>query len=236
MAHRGGARRTATGCRHPRVSVPELSAPCGRPRCPHAHRPLGRAVAIDATGRRRGGSLLVAAAGGRERGGCHPCRRRGHRCRRNADPSALRRPGGRSVADAERSGPRRYRLSEPCGHEHARRGCIDDSGRQPAANRAARHRAPATRSAIGRSAASGRGADTAGGAADTDADTQPDGHTEREPIGPDQCVTVAQREPVARALADGQSEPVLRSRVRAVSERWVDATLVRVLRSSGAQT
>jgi len=228
MAHRGSTRPTGPGCRHPRIGVPELSAPRGRQRCPHAHRPLCRPAAIDPTRRRRGGWLLVAAAGGCERGRCRPCRRRGHRRRRNADPSALRRPRERPL-ERERIGPRRYRLSDACAHEYARRGCFDGSGRQPGANRAARHSAAATRSATDRSSASGRGTDTAGSAADTYADTQPDRHTERESVAFDQRGTFAKPDP--DALADTQSEPIMRSRVRPVSERWVDARLVRVLRS-----
>ncbi len=226
MADRGGPRRTGTRCRHPRVSVPELSAPRGRQRRPHAHRPLGRPVAVDATGQRLGGSLLVAAAGGRERSRGLPCRHRGDRRRWNADPAALRCASGRPVADPERIGPRRYRLSDPCDHA-ARRGRIGDFGRQPDANRAARHRAAARRSATDRPSASSRGADTVGCDADTDGDTQPNGHTDTD--ADTQPDSFAHPDPDAEPVAIDQPEPVMRSRVRAMSEP-VGAILVRVLR------
>lgn len=217
MAHRGGTRRTGPGCRHPRVGVSELSAPRGRQRRPHAHRPLGRPVAIDPAGPRPGGPALVATASGRERSRGLPSGHRGDRRGRHADPAALRGPPGRPVADPERSGPRRYRLSDPCGHRHAWRGRFDDAGREPDPNHVAQHRAAAaTRSATDRPSASGCRAATAGSRADADADTQPDGHTSRESDASDQRDTFAQ--PDARALADTQSEPVMRSRVRAVSE------------------
>ena len=236
MADRGGTRRTGPGCGHPRVSVPELPAPRGRQRRPHAHRPVGRSVAIEPTSRRLGGSARVAAAGGRERGRSHPCRHRWHRRRRNADPSALGRARGRRVAVPERRGPRRCRLSEPRGQGHARRECFGDSRRERDPNRAAWHRAAATRSSTDRSSATGRGADTAGSHADADADTQPDGHTDRHSVDSDERDAIAQPEPDGPALAVTHPEPVMRKRMRAVSEPCLDATLVRVLRSSGAQT
>ncbi len=218
MADRGGTRRTSPGRGHPRVSVPELPAPRGRQRRPHAHRPLGRPVAVDPTGQRLGGALLVAAAGGRECSRGLPCRHRGDRRRWNADPAALRRPSGRPVADPERIGPRRYRLSDSCGHEHARRGRFDDPGRERDPTRVARRRTAARRSATDRPSASSRGPDTAG--CHADADTQPDSDTDRESLAPDQRDTFAQPDPDARALAVTQPEPVMRqtgaSRERAV--------------------
>jgi hypothetical protein len=226
MADRGGTRRTGTRRRHPRVSVPELPAPRGRQRRPHAHRPLGRLVAVDPTGQRLGGSLLVAAAGGRERSRGLPCRHRGHRRRRNPDPSALCRSRGRPVTNPQRVGPWGCWIPEPCAHGHARRGRVGDSGRKPDANRAGRHRAAATRSATDRPYASGRGADTAG--CDADADTQPDGHADAYANA--QPDTFAQPDPDARAVPINQPEPVMRDRVRAVSNRCV-ATPVQVLRS-----
>ncbi len=235
MAYRGGSQRTSAGRRHPRVSVPELSPPRGRQRRPHAHRPLGRPNAIDPAGRRRVGSPPVAVAGGRERIRSLPRRHRGDRRRRNADPAALRRPRGRRVTDPERSGPRRYRLSDPCGHGHDWHGRFDDSGREPDPDCADRHSAATTRTATDRPSASVRGGHTSDSHTDTGADAQPDGHTDRESVGSDQRVTLAQREPDARAHADTQSEPIMRNRVRAVSERCVDATLLRLMRSWSAQ-
>ena len=232
MADRGGTRRTSPGRGHPRVSVPELPAPRGRQRRPHAHRPLGRPVAVDPTGQRLGGALLVAAAGSRERSRGLPCRHRGDRRRWNADPAALRCSGGRPVADPERIGPRRYRLSDACDHA-ARRGRFGDSGCEPDPDRTAQH-STAARHATGWAYTSGRGPDPAGSHAAANVNTQPDGNTDRESVAPDQRVAIAQRKPVARAFADTQSQPVMRSRLRAVSERCV-ATLVRVLQSGSAQ-
>jgi hypothetical protein len=226
MADRGGPRRTGSGCRHSRVSVPELPAPRGRQRCAHAHRPLVRAVTIDATGRRLAGSALVVAAGGRERSRSHPCRHRGNRRRGNADPAALRRPGGRPVADPEGVGPWKCRFPDACGHEDARRRRFDDSGREPGPNRGTWHRATATGTAADRSSTSGRGPDPNGSHSNADADTQPDGHTDGKSV----TDADTQPDPDTQPVAIGQPEPVMRSRLRALSE-WGDcATLVRVLR------
>lgn len=228
MAHRRGTRRTGPGCRHPRIGVPELSAARRRQRRALAHRPIGRLDAIDPARPRHGGPARVAAASGRQRGRRLPRGHRGNRRGRNTDPAASLRPAGRRVADSARSGPRRHRLSNPGGHRHAWRGRVGDPQGEPDANCGARHRT-AARPATDRPSASGRRADTARSDANTAGNANSDGHAEREPVDSDQRVTVPQPEPDARPLADSQSEPVMRCRVRAVSEP-VDALLVRVLR------
>jgi hypothetical protein len=233
VARRGGPRRTGPGCGHPRIGVPGLSAPRGCQRRARAHRPVRRAAAVDPASRRPGGTPGVAAASRRERGRGLPRGHRGDRRERNADQAARRRPAGRGIADPEGSRARRRRLPDPRGHRDAGRRRFDDSRREPEPDHADRRRVASARPATDRPTASCWWTDTPDSHADTAADANTDGHTEREPVASDQRDTVTEPEPVTPALAVNQPEPVMRRRMRALNSTSVRAMLVRVLRSWG---